>query len=564
MAIKAAIFDVGGVLIKSPLHYLMQLAETHGLPATFLVNVLRKGAPDNAFCRAERGDLSISQMLKELQKDFQQSATETNTEIPKTFSLKQMIGGLHKQPPHTEMINAVVNLKNHGLKTCVLTNNFIFDLPSGSEEPDSANFLLMMRFMFDEIIESCRTGLRKPEPEIYSLACKRLGVSPEETIFIDDLKGNLKSAKKLGINTILFKDPESALAEIQEYTGIDVFQPASPISADPDKLTHSYVTTKDGIKLHYVDIGEGPVVVLCHGFPESWYSWRKQIPALVLAGYRVIVPDQRGYGDSSSPSDIQDYTQDCLCRDLSALLDSLSIPRAVFVGHDWGGAIVWKMALRYPERTRGVVGVNTAYFPPNPKNNPLQRMYQKPGMFDYQLYFQTPGVAEAELEKDLEKTLKLFFRAPGKRDHYPGSEKIGVHNVRERGGLLVGVPDDLSRPSLLTEKDLAYYVKQYKTSGFRGPLNWYRNVEQNWRDSLKDIGRKIHAPALMVTAEKDRVLTPESSRYMEPWVPNLSRLHIKDCGHWTQMEKPRELNDGLITWLNDIHEKANVHVESRL
>ncbi|XP_022103105.1 bifunctional epoxide hydrolase 2-like isoform X2 [Acanthaster planci] len=563
MAIKAAIFDVGGVLFKSPINFLTQLAEKHGLPPTFAVNVLRKGAPDNAFCRAEKGDLSLSQLVTELQNDFELSAQESNVELPQTFSIKEMVLGLLKQQPHREMINAVINLKNHGLKTCILTNNFIYDLPSEAEE-DNPNFFVISGLMFDEVIESCRIGLRKPDLEIYSMACKRLGVSPQETIFIDDLKGNLKNAQKLGINTILFKDSKSALAKIQELTGIDVFQPAVPISADPDKLTHSYVTTTDGVKLHYVEMGEGPAVILCHGFPESWYSWRKQIPALVLAGYRVIVPDQRGFGLSSAPQDIKGYTQECLSADLIALLDSLSIRRAVFVGHDWGGAVVWKIALRYPERTRGVVGVNTAYFPPNPKSNPLQRMYQKPGVFDYQLYFQTPGVAEAELEKDLEKTFKFFFRAPGKQDHYPGSEKIGVHNVRERGGMLVGVPDNLPRPSLLTEKDLAYYVKQYKTSGFRGPLNWYRNVEENWKDSLKDVGRKIHAPALMVTAEKDRVLTPASSKYMEPWVPNLSRLHLENCGHWTQMERAREFNEGLIKWLNDIHKKAKIHVESRL
>ncbi|XP_071787394.1 bifunctional epoxide hydrolase 2-like isoform X1 [Asterias amurensis] len=553
MAFKAVIFDIGGVLIESPIKYLMEFATKHGLPPTFMLDEMRKGAPNNAMCQCERGQLAVSQLVEELHKGATESAKKQNLSIPSAFSVTEMMKGLLCDlRPQREMFNAAINLKNNGFKIGVVTNDFTVDLPTMNSPPE---YFRSLNIIFDDLVESCRTGLRKPEPEIYDLACKRLGVAPQETIFVDDLGGNLKGANSLGITTVLFKDAESTLKKLQELTGVDVYQEADPISVDPDRVSHGLVTTKEGVQLHFVEMGEGPAIILCHGFPESWYSWRKQIPALAMAGYRVIALDQRGYGDSSSPPDIKAYSHDHLCKDVIAVMDSLNIPMATFIGHDWGGAIVWKLAIGYPERTRGVVGVNTPYFPPNPNANPLEQMHKKPGVFDYQLYFQTPGVAEAELESNLEKLFKYFFRAPTRQDYFPGREKLGVHNVRERGGLLAGVPDDLTMPSLITEKELAFYVKEFKKSGFRGPLNWYRNIEENWRNSLKFAGRKIYAPALMVTAEKDLVLTPASSRFMEPWVPNLSRLHIKNCGHWTQIERPKELNDGLLNWLNDLHGK---------
>ncbi|XP_038055444.1 bifunctional epoxide hydrolase 2-like isoform X2 [Patiria miniata] len=566
MAFKAAIFDVGGVLIENPSAYLKKYSEDNGLPATFVSDVFvaavfEKGSSDNAFSKMEKGEYAFSQIIGGIQESFEKVAKEKSVKLPSSFSIEKMMTDLYRLPVHREMINAVMCLKNHGLKTSILTNSGVYDLPLGDDGPSTVHLLTVsMSFIFDDIIESCRVGMRKPDPEIYKLACRRMGVQPKEAFFVDDIKANVGNAEAVGLTCIHFTDVQSTLTRMQELTGIDVFAKAKPVSVDPEKIAHGYVTTEDGVKLHYVEMGEGPAVILCHGFPESWYSWRKQIPALALAGYRVIVPDQRGFGHSSSPADVKDYTHEHFCKDIKSIMDSLSIPRFTIVGHDWGGFVAWKTAIRFPSRIRAVAGVNTPYFPPNPKVNPFDKIREDPGMFDYQLYFQEPGVAEAELEKDLEKTFKFFFRGSSKQDYYPGMEKFGINNARARGGLLVGVPDDLPMPSLLTEKDLAYYVKQYKTSGFRGPLNWYRNTDQNWRDSVKDAGRKIYAPALMVTAEKDPVLVPEMSKAMEGWVPNLSRVHIEECGHWTQMEKPTELNEGLIKWLNDVHQKAKIPV----
>ncbi|XP_022103106.1 bifunctional epoxide hydrolase 2-like [Acanthaster planci] len=562
MAFKAAIFDVGGVLKENPDAYLKQYSEKNGLPSMFMREVFHKGSPNNAFSKMESGEYTFSQGIGELQRDFEKAAKEKNVKLPKSFNIEKIMMDLLKLPIYKEMINAIIGLKNNGLKVGVLTNTFVYDLPLLDDE-DPVRRTVSMKLIFDQIIKSCHVGMRKPDPEIYKLACREMGVEPKEVIFVDDLESNVNGAKAVGMTTILFTDVKSTLTRLQELTDVNVFEKAKPISVDPEKIAHGYATSEDGVKLHYVEMGEGPAVILCHGFPESWYSWRKQIPALVLAGYRVIVPDQRGFGLSSAPMEIKDYTHDHLCKDIKDIMDSLNIPRATVVGHDWGGVVVWLMALRYPSRVRAVVGVNTPYFPPDPRVNRWDRIREDPGVLDYQLYFQEPGVAEAELEKDLEKTFKYFFRTSSKQDYYPGMEKCTVANVRQRGGLLVGVPDNLPLPSLLTEKDLAYYVKQYKTSGFRGPLNWYRNHDQNWKNSVKDVGRKIYAPSLMVTAGKDRVLPPELSKPMEEWVPNLSRVNIEDCGHWTQMERPNELNEGLIKWLNDVHKKANIPVLPR-
>jgi soluble epoxide hydrolase/lipid-phosphate phosphatase len=179
--------------------------------------------------------------------------------------------------------------------------------------------------------------------------------------------------------------------------------------------------------------------------------------------------------------------------------------------------------------------------PGDPKVHPMEAIKSIP-VFNYQLYFQEPGVAEAELEQNLGRTFKSFFRASD--EGFPAVDK-----VTEMGGLFVKTPKDPGLSKMVTEEEIQFYVQQFKKSGFRGPLNWYRNMERNWKWSCRSIGRKILIPALMVTAEKDVVLTPEMSKHMENWIPHLKRGHINDCGHWTQMEKPTEVNQILIDWL---------------
>uniref|UniRef100_A0A3Q4AEY9 AB hydrolase-1 domain-containing protein n=1 Tax=Mola mola TaxID=94237 RepID=A0A3Q4AEY9_MOLML len=281
---------------------------------------------------------------------------------------------------------------------------------------------------------------------------------------------------------------------------------------------------------HYVEMGSGPPVLLCHGFPESWYSWRYQIPALAAAGFRVLALDMKGYGESTAPPDIEEYSQEQLCK-------------VTLVGHDWGGALVWSMAQFFPERVRAAASLNTPLFRANPSSRSSDDLLALP-MFDYQIYFQKPGVAEAELEKDLERTFNIFFFSRG---------------------LFVGLPEQIPRSCLLTEADLQFYVSQYRERGFRSPLNWYRNkdVDRKWMGS-RPLG-KVLIPSLMVTTGKDPVLLPVLSQGMEDLIPNLSRGHIEECGHWTQMERPAETNRILISWLKETHKKpAGVGVAPKL
>ena len=315
------------------------------------------------------------------------------------------------------------------------------------------------------------------------------------------------------------------------------------------EIRHSQVELSTGIQMHVAEAGDGPAVVFCHGFPELWYSWRRQLPALAEAGFRAIAPDMRGYGETDAPEPIEEYTQERICADMVALLDALGEESAVFVGHDWGGAVVWNMAQHHPDRCRAVAGINTPASP-RPPVNPLQAMEADPGRFDYQLYFQEPGLAEAELGADPRRTFTLMLRTAKPADRM---DVLGMTaGVRERGGLLVGMPDDAERSIMLTEADLDTFSAAYERTGFRGGLNWYRNHVRNWEWAAAVEGQQITQPALMVTAGKDGVLLPSMSEGMESWIPNLSRGHIEDCGHWTQQEEPAELNRILLDWLSGL------------
>jgi len=314
-------------------------------------------------------------------------------------------------------------------------------------------------------------------------------------------------------------------------------------------LSHHQYDLASGISMHVAEQGSGLPVILCHGFPELWYSWREQMAPVAEAGFRAMAPDQRGYGDTSCPPEIEDYTQEKICGDLVALLDTIGESQAVFVGHDWGGAVVWNMALHYPERVRAVAGVNTP-FRPQPPDDPQAAMEADPGRFDYQLYFQQVGKAEAEFEADVERAFKLFLRSSRPDDRAGGT--AGTAGVRERGGLFVGAPENPTRSEMLSQEELDYFVRQFSKTGFRGGLNWYRNHRANWEWGKSTAGRRLEMPALMVTAGRDAVLLPEMTKGMEEWIPNLTRGHIEECGHWTQQEAPDELNRILVDWLRSL------------
>lgn len=286
---------------------------------------------------------------------------------------------------------------------------------------------------------------------------------------------------------------------------------------------------------------------MSHGFPELGYSWRHQFESLTGAGFRAIAPDQRGYGASDRPEPIEAYDIHHLCGDLVGLLDALGIERAVFVGHDWGGFVVWAMPYLHPGRVAGVVGVNTPLTPRTPVP-PTQLMRAMVGGDDEKLYilwFQKAGVAEAVLDANpallFEKILRggvpmeeLAARVGPDRDMNP------FRRLAELEPLGAPIGDDAER---------AHYTRVFGETGFRGGINWYRNLDRNW-ETAPEIGAKpIDVPCLMVCAAWDPVLRPEMAAAMPMLCRDLETATIDRCGHWTQQERPEELNRILLDWL---------------
>jgi pimeloyl-ACP methyl ester carboxylesterase len=325
------------------------------------------------------------------------------------------------------------------------------------------------------------------------------------------------------------------------------FPPARRIRLPPRRLADG--SEDPGIALAVHELGEGPAVVLCHGFPELAFSWRHQLPALAAAGFRAIAPDQRGYGASDRPGAIPDYDMHHLTGDLVGLLDALGIERAVFAGHDWGGFVAWAMPVLHPERCAGAIGINTPYLPRSPVP-PTQLMRALVGGHDekmYILWFQKPGVADDVLAREVRRVFDVLMRRA-----VPPEEMLA--RAAASGGLDMNPFRRLSEVESIGEPFLAadeldVFVRTFERTGFTGALNWYRNFDRNWEVAPAVGTAKIQVPSLMVTAQWDPVLRPEMAAGMPALVADLETVMIERCGHWTQQEKPDELNRILVDWL---------------
>ena len=303
----------------------------------------------------------------------------------------------------------------------------------------------------------------------------------------------------------------------------------------------------NGISLHCYEAGRGFPVLLCHGFPELAYSWRNQSGPLARAGFHVIAPDQRGYGRSSRPEPVEAYDLDTLAADLIGLLDALGEPQAVFIGHDWGAPVVWHAALRYPDRVKAVAGLSVPYAP-RAANPPLEAMRAAAGPehIFYIDYFQAPGVADDELARDVRASILGFMWSIS--GDAPREERFRPIARGARFIDSISVPPEL--PSWLSEADLATYVAAFERTGFTGGLNWYRNVTRNWEQSASLAGAKVGQPALFITGSRDPARNPAAIERLASNVPNLRGLHILEgCGHWTQQERPDEVNQLLLEFL---------------
>ncbi len=309
----------------------------------------------------------------------------------------------------------------------------------------------------------------------------------------------------------------------------------------------------NGIRLAYAEAGAGPLVLLVHGWPEIAHSWRNQIPALAAAGYRAVAPDMRGYGESSAPADIAEYTILHLVGDLVGLLDHLGAAEAIVVGHDWGAPVAWHAALLRPDRFRAVAAMSVAHTL-RPAKAPLATLRHAGYHGFYWLHFQEPGVAEAELERDVAHALRRIYHAAS------GDVPADWHwraVVPEGGGLLDTTLEPEAPPAWLARADFARYVATFERSGFRGGLNWYRNIDRNWALMAAFGDARIRQPALFIAGERDPTLRIGGRRdrlaAMEEAVPGLrAKVMIPSAGHWVQLEAAVRVNAELVAFLRGL------------
>jgi pimeloyl-ACP methyl ester carboxylesterase len=312
------------------------------------------------------------------------------------------------------------------------------------------------------------------------------------------------------------------------------------------------------IGIHVAEQGEGPLVLLCHGFPETWYSWRHQLSALAESGFRAVAPDMRGYGETASPAGIEQYSLLHLLGDMVGLLDALGAETAVIAGHDWGAPVAWYAALLRPDRFRGVVGLSVPFIPRGQVYTSTNLPQTEDAIF-YQEYFQAPGVAEAELERNIRATVRtLLYTLSGDvsfREIAPTPGAAGM--VSRQAGLLAKMINPPCLPPWISEDEADVYIAQFARSGYRGGLNWYRNLSRN-RELLAAFNDlKITVPALYIGGDRDAVLAfPGMDKViasLSESVPLLQRtIMLSGCGHWTQQERPEEVNAALIEFLKSI------------
>jgi pimeloyl-ACP methyl ester carboxylesterase len=285
----------------------------------------------------------------------------------------------------------------------------------------------------------------------------------------------------------------------------------------------------NGIALHVVEEGAGPLVVLCHGFPELAFSWRHQLPALASEGYRVVAPDMRGFGQSSRPAEVEAYDVVSLCGDMTGLLDALGEDSAIFVGHDWGASLVWSLALLEPPRVRAVAGLSVPFVPRAPAA-PIPIMRRHLGEDFYIVWFQEPELADEALARDVRRTLTTSRQ-------WTAAWAQEVDRV----------------PKLapwLSEDELAVYVRAFERTGFSGGLNWYRNIDRNWELTEPVAERHVVQPALFLTGELDPVRGFMPAAAMQGWVDDLrAEVVVPGAGHWVQQQAPDAVNAALLEFL---------------
>jgi pimeloyl-ACP methyl ester carboxylesterase len=312
-------------------------------------------------------------------------------------------------------------------------------------------------------------------------------------------------------------------------------------------VTHRHVQA-GGLTMHIAEAGQGPLVLLLHGFPESWYSWRHQLVALAAAGFHAVAPDQRGYCATGPPggpghdADVDQYTIMHLTGDVIALMDALGAEHAVVAGHDWGAPVAWHTALFRPDRIRGVVGLSVPYRPRG-SAAPIAALREALGESFYMVYFQREGAPEAELSQDPQTTFRKILTSLA-------GEGPQMTLIPPGGGFLDAAQEPAELPPWLTQEDIDAYVSQYAASGFTGPLNWYRNMDRNWELTGAWQHAPVLVPALFIAGDRDPVLSFVKTDGLEAVLPKLTRsVILHGCGHWTQQERPTEVSDAIVEFV---------------
>jgi pimeloyl-ACP methyl ester carboxylesterase len=301
------------------------------------------------------------------------------------------------------------------------------------------------------------------------------------------------------------------------------------------------IKTSD-ISMEVFEQGKGFPVILAHGFPELAFSWRFQIPVLADAGYRAIAPNQRGYGETDKPEPVEAYDIRHLCGDMAGLMDALGLEKAIFIGHDWGGPVVWNMPLLYPEKVAGVVGMSVP-FSPRGDADPIALYEERFGPEHYIVHFnRQPGVADTTFASDPRRFFNNVFRRRRRieRTTQPSTRRPSF-NVSLMNTF--GMTDPPGEP-LMSKEEMDVFVAAFSKGGFTGPINWYRNITRNWETSA-DLPQRIDVPCAMIYGEYDIV---PKGRDLSEYIPNLESITL-ECGHWIQQERPDEVNAFLLDWL---------------
>jgi pimeloyl-ACP methyl ester carboxylesterase len=358
----------------------------------------------------------------------------------------------------------------------------------------------------------------------------------------------LWAAGALTVGAALAEPPKAAAAE---SSGAGPESTSWVDSAMPE-VRHRMIET-NGIRLHVAEQGEGPLVILCHGFPECWYSWRHQLPALAKAGFRAVAPDLRGYGRSDRPQEVEKYTILHDIGDIVGLVDALGAEQAVIAGHDVGATIAWQAALLRPDRFRAVIALSVPFRPRGFGTSvpPTTLMPRNEDAVFYQLFLQTPE-AEAALGRDMRRTFRSqLYSLSGDRPPSAG-EGFAAGMVPRKGRLLT---DPASLPAWVTESDIDIYVAEFTRSGFRGALAWYRNIDRSWELLASFAGAAVTLPALYIAGDRDFVadvfsqFIPKQSAMVPKLRPAIT---LPGCGHWTEQERAPEVSAAMIDFLRSL------------